>query len=81
MQEELETMMQKKFSIKRLEQVRDIFVFSCFTGLAPVDVRNLKAKDITTSFDGKLWIIKKRQKTNVCLIITIQEKMKYNHIL
>lgn len=65
LQEELEKMMQKKFSIKRLEQVRDIFVFSCFTGLAYVDVRNLKAEDITTSFDGKLWIIKKRQKTNV----------------
>ena len=64
-QEELEKMMQKKFSIKRLEQVRDIFVFSCFTGLAYVDVRNLKAEDIITSFDGKLWIIKKRQKTNV----------------
>ncbi len=44
---------------------RDIFVFSCFTGLAYVDVRNLKANDIQTSFDGKLWIIKKRQKTNV----------------
>ncbi len=58
-------MMQKKFSIKRLEQVRDIYVFSCFTGLAYVDVRNLRAKDITTSFDDKLWIIKKRQKTNV----------------
>lgn len=64
-QEELEVIMQKKFPIKRLEQVRDIFVFSCFTGLAYVDVRNLRAADITTSFDGKLWIIKKRQKTNV----------------
>ncbi len=58
-------MMQKKFAIKRLEQVRDIFIFSCFTGLAYVDVRNLRAKDITTSFDGELWIMKKRKKTNV----------------
>ena len=41
LQEELQKMMQKKFSIKRLEQVRDIFVFSCFTGLAYVDVKNL----------------------------------------
>ena len=65
LQGELETMMQKKFTIKRLEQVRDIFVFSCFTGLAYVDVLNLKSEDITTSFDGKLWIIKKRQKTNI----------------
>ncbi|NOR75810.1 MAG: tyrosine-type recombinase/integrase [Draconibacterium sp.] len=86
LQEELEKMMQKKFSIKRLEQVRDIFVFSCFTGLAYVDVRNLKAEDITTSFDGKLWIIKKRQKTNVqsnILLLDIPKIIlkKYEHSL
>jgi len=57
--------MQKKIAIKRLEQVRDIFVFSCFTGLAYVDMRNLNEKDIQKSFDGKLWIMKKRQKTDV----------------
>ena len=37
-QEQIETIMQKTFSTKRLEQVRDIFVFSCFTGLAYIDV-------------------------------------------
>jgi site-specific recombinase XerD len=63
-QEELTAIMQKKFCIKRLEQVRDIFVFSCFTGLAYIDVKSLNEKDIRTSFDGKLWIMKKRQKTN-----------------
>ncbi|MCG6190205.1 site-specific integrase [Maribellus maritimus] len=64
-EDELVTIMEKKFAIKRLEQVRDIFVFSCFTGLAYIDVRNLNAKDIQKSFDGRLWIIKKRQKTDV----------------
>ena len=64
-QDELTTIMQKKFAIKRLEQVRDIFIFSCFTGLAYVDVKNLNEKDIQKSFDGKLWIMKKRQKTDV----------------
>ncbi len=64
-QDELTTIMQKKFFIKRLEQVRDIFVFSCFTGLAYVDVKNLSENDIQKSFDGKLWIIKKRQKTDI----------------
>ena len=64
-QDELTTIMQKKFAIKRLEQVRDIFIFSCFTGLAYVDVRNLNEKDIQKLFDGKLWIMKKRQKTDV----------------
>jgi integrase len=40
-------------------------VFSCFTGLAYIDVKNLTDKEIRTSFDGKLWIMTKRQKTNV----------------
>lgn len=37
-QEELETIMSKKFSCKRLEQVRDIFIFSCYTGLALIAI-------------------------------------------
>ncbi len=64
-QQELNIMMQKRFTIQRIEQVRDIFVFSCFTGLAYIDVKNLTEKDVKISFDGKLWIMKKRQKTNV----------------
>jgi site-specific recombinase XerD len=63
--EEIETIMEKKFKTKRLEQVRDIFIFSCYTGLAYVDVSNLREKNIRTSFDGKLWIMTKRQKTNI----------------
>jgi site-specific recombinase XerD len=64
-QEELETIMQKEFTIKRLEQVRDIFIFACFTGLAYVDVRNLRETNVRISFDGNLWIMTKRQKTDV----------------
>ena len=64
-QEEIETIMNKRFATKRLEQVRDIFVFSCFTGLAYIDVKNLREKHIRTSFDGNLWVMTKRQKTNI----------------
>jgi site-specific recombinase XerD len=64
-QGEIETIMQKKLVSKRLEQVRDIFIFSCFTGLAYIDVKNLREKHIRTSFDGNLWIMTKRQKTDV----------------
>jgi site-specific recombinase XerD len=63
--EELECIAKKKIDIPRLEYVRDIFVFSCFTGLAYIDVYNLKESNIRTSFDGKLWIMTKRQKTEV----------------
>jgi len=64
-QEDIEKLLKKQFYTKRLELVRDIFVFSCFTGLAYIDVKNLTDKNIRTSFDGKLWIMTKRQKTNV----------------
>jgi hypothetical protein len=41
-QEELETIMQKQFTVKRLEQVRDIFIFSCFTNLEDKKQREKK---------------------------------------
>ena len=43
-EEELERILKKEFQSQRLEQVRDIFIFSCFTGLAYIDVYNLKKK-------------------------------------
>jgi len=64
-QENVEKILKKKFTIKRLELVRDIFIFSCFTGFAYIDVKNLTEKNVRTSFDGNLWIMTKRQKTNV----------------
>ncbi|MDR2085358.1 MAG: site-specific integrase [Bacteroidales bacterium] len=62
---ELEIIMNKHFSIKRLEQVRDVFLFSAFTGLAYIDVKSLTTDNICKSFDDNLWIIGKRIKTNV----------------
>ncbi|MFV0346576.1 MAG: site-specific integrase [Bacteroidales bacterium] len=64
-EDELKRMLQRKFLIKRLEIVRDIFIFSCFTGLSYIDVKNLTTDSIKTGFDGKQWIMTKRQKTNV----------------
>ena len=45
--------MDKSFPTKRLEQVRDLFIFSCFTGLSYIDLKELKTSDIRISFDGK----------------------------
>ena len=64
-QEELDVIIQKDFPIKRLEQIRDIFIFACFTGLAYIDVKNLRETNVRVSFDGNLWIMTKRQKTDV----------------
>ncbi len=74
--EELELIFKKKIDIPRLEHVRDIFVFSCFTGLAYIDVYNLKESNIRTSFDGNLWIMTKRQKTDVNSNIPLLEVPK-----
>lgn len=62
--EELDILMNKEFAIKRLEQVRDIFIFCCFTALAFVDVQQLSREHLIKDNNGALWIRKARQKTN-----------------
>ena len=62
--EELSVLAQKSFVSERLVQVRDSFVLSCFTGLAYIDVKNLKSDNVRRSLDGNIWIMTKRQKTN-----------------
>ncbi|MEZ2414646.1 site-specific integrase [Muriicola sp. E247] len=61
---ELCTMIEREFSIKRLEQVRDVFVFCCFTGLAYVDVQKLSDNHIVLRMDGARWIKINRSKTD-----------------
>ena len=68
---EIKKILKKQFTCKRLEQVRDIFIFSCFTGLAYIDVRNLTKDNIQTSFDGKLWIMTARQKTDTTVTVPL----------
>ena len=62
--EEIRLIMQKEFPTARLEQVRDIFIFSCFCGLAYIDVANL-TEDNIVELDGKKWIMTRRKKTNI----------------
>ncbi|MFC4268871.1 site-specific integrase [Polaribacter marinivivus] len=62
--EEIQKLIEKEFSIKRLEQVKDIFVFCCFTGLSYADVKKLSKNDIVIGIDGDRWIKTKRTKTN-----------------
>ena len=60
--EELITIMQAKFTVRRLELIRDLFVFSCWTGLAYIDLKNLRRQHLYT-IDGQLWIRINRQKS------------------
>ena len=62
-EEEIQDIIEKDFGTERLSLVRDIFIFSCFTGLAYVDVKNLTKSHINIGIDGEQWIFTHRQKT------------------
>lgn len=66
---ELEALGSKEFQNERIQKVKDIFVFCCFTGLAYSDVKNLEPKHLIIKDDGELWLMKNREKTgNPCHI-------------
>jgi site-specific recombinase XerD len=62
-EDEIQTIINKEIKSERLSLVRDIFLFSCFTGLAYVDVKNLTKSHISHGIDGEQWIFTHRQKT------------------
>ncbi len=74
---EIQTLVEKEFSIPRLNLVKDIFVFSCFTGLAYADVKKLSKVNISLGIDGNKWIKTSRKKTktvnNIPLLPTAEE--------
>ena len=70
---ELQKMAEVEFDIPRLDLVRDIFLFCCYTGLAFADVKKLSENDIVIGMNGKKWIKTKRQKTNSMSSIPILE--------
>ena len=75
--EELMTIYRKRFYIPRIELARDIFIFSAFTGLAFIDVKQLSHEHIVQDGKGNLWIRKCRQKTNnMCNIPMLDIPMK-----
>ena len=64
-QQELNAIMKKEFASDRLALVRDMFVFSCYCGLAYIDLCNLTKDCLIKGDDGNMWITTKRQKTSV----------------
>ncbi len=61
--EELESIEAHIFKIERLERVKDIFLFCCYSGYAPVDVMKLTRANLIKDGNGQLWIKTNRQKT------------------
>lgn len=74
--EELSKLEAHAFSQQRLEQVRDMFVFCCYTGLAYTEMANLKSSNIIKGFDGNQWIQMLRQKTQKSFSLPLLPKAK-----
>ncbi|MNE32206.1 Tyrosine recombinase XerD [compost metagenome] len=61
---EITALANKEFTIERLRHVRDMFLFSCYTGLSYIELAELTPNKIVTGIDGGLWISTSRAKTD-----------------
>ena len=75
-QTELQRIEEKAFRIDRLDQTRDIFIFSCYTGLSYAEVFDLIPDHIVTGLDGKLWIHGQRKKSKEFFKVPLLPKAK-----
>lgn len=72
--EELQTIENKDFGIPRLQLIKDLFVFSCYTGLSYGDVMSLTNENLCIGIDRKQWINSQRQKTSIPVKIPLLSK-------
>ena len=84
--EEVRPIRTKELGSRRIENIRDLFILQCYTGLAFRDMSSLSEKDIKIDKDGKEWIVKQRIKTGVSAFIPIlpvvkEILVKYNYHL
>lgn len=62
-QSDLDVLMNKKFATERLREVRDVFIFCCYTGFAYADLYNFEKNAVMIGLDGNYWLSTNRQKT------------------
>jgi site-specific recombinase XerD len=82
--EEIQALLDKDFGNKRLEQVRDVFIFCCYTGFSYQDLYNFKHDALTRGIDGEYWLSTNRHKTGVkeslpLLPVALDIVMKYQN--
>ncbi|MFT3945565.1 MAG: site-specific integrase [Agriterribacter sp.] len=77
LKEAVETLMLLKPFKRKRELVKDLFIFSCFTGLSYIDIKKLKWSNIQSFFDGHQWIISRRKKSDVASNVRLMEVPKY----
>jgi site-specific recombinase XerD len=64
-EQELKALKEKRFNVTRLEEVRDCYLFSCYTGYAFVDAHKLTHHNVVTGNDGEVWIVTDRTKSKI----------------
>ncbi len=64
-------LMALKVNDREAELARQMFLFSCFTGLAIADMERLKFSHIQTTADGRRYIRKERQKTKLESVVPL----------
>ena len=74
--EELTLIENVELSLPTLSIVRDLFVFSCYTGLAYIDLMQLEQQQVSIGIDGNYWIKTLRQKTDTLSTIPLLSKAK-----
>ncbi|TSE03990.1 site-specific integrase [Aquimarina algiphila] len=73
---ELDAMATLSITNESMCLVRDVFVFSCYTGLCYIEVKNLNNKDIMNGIDGEQWIMVRRQKSNTPVKLPLLDEAK-----
>ncbi len=62
--EELLKLEKHQFKTERIQTIKELFLFCCYTGLAFKEMSLLKKSDIITGFDNNLWLVVNRSKTD-----------------
>jgi len=73
---ELEQIERKGISTQRMEIIRDLFVFACYTGLACAELQKLSNEHIHIGNDGEEWIVIDRTKTDIRCRVPLLPKAK-----
>ncbi len=74
--QELKLLETYNFSQEKLQKVKDLFVFCCYTGLAYTEMSNLNTNHLVKEFDGNIWIKMVRQKTDEIISVPLLPKAK-----
>ena len=73
---ELHILEQTIFTSESLERVKDMFLFSCYSGLSYIDLKQLTTDQIVKGMDGRDWIYPQREKTQQAVKIPLLESAK-----